>query len=155
MKRSQAALEFLTTYAWAFIVITIAVGALYYFGVFDFGKFMQQKCVFPLQFKCIDFSLGPSQVRIKLTNSLGEDIQVTSVQITNDGNPPISCSPSSPFFWPHSTEREITFSSCSGGGYLTNTRVELRVALSYYAVATPTHPTHTINGKINGKVLSS
>jgi hypothetical protein len=34
-KRAQAALEFLTTYGWAFLVILIMIGALSYFGVFS------------------------------------------------------------------------------------------------------------------------
>jgi hypothetical protein len=74
LKKSQSALEFLTTYAWAFIILSVALGALYYFGIFDFGKYLPQKCFFPSQFKCLDFGLDASQVRIKLVNNLGEDI---------------------------------------------------------------------------------
>ena len=155
-KKSQAALEFLTTYAWAFIVISITIGAVYYFGLLDFGKFLPQKCIFPSQFKCLDFALSPSQVKMKLVNNLGEDIQVTSLQITNDASPPISCTPPlTPFDWTHATEKEIVFASCGGGGYITDNRVELKVSMSYFAVNTPSKPVHTINGKVNGKVTSS
>ncbi len=156
MHKSQAALEFLTTYAWAFIVISITIGALYSFGIFDFGKFLPQKCVFSSQLKCLDFSLNPSQIKIKLSNNLGEDITVTSIQITNDANPPVSCtSPTTPINWIRATEKDLTFTSCSGGAYIADTRVELKVAISYYAVNTPSRPIHLINGKINGKVTSS
>lgn len=154
-KRSQAALEFLTTYAWAFIVIAITLSSLYYFGILDFRKFVPQKCIFPSQLKCLDFALAPDQVKIKLVNNLGEDIQVTSVKITNDASPSVSCtSPSTPFSWTHSTEYEVIFASCAGGGYISDNRVELKVSLSYFAVNTPSKPVHTINGKINGKVTS-
>lgn len=153
--KSQAALEFLTTYAWAFLAIAMVLGALYYFGIFDFGKYLPQKCVFPSQFKCLDFSLKPSEVRIKLVNNLGEDVRVTSLQITNDATPPISCAPQSAFDWAHASEKDITFTGCSGGGYLPEQRVELKISMSYYAVNTPSRPIHTINGKINGKVASS
>ena len=49
-KKSQAALEFLTTYAWAFLVIIIMIGALAYFGVwlnaiFNFSK---PSCALPM-----------------------------------------------------------------------------------------------------------
>jgi len=37
--KGQAALEFLTTYGWAFLVILVAIGGLSYFGVFDFSKY--------------------------------------------------------------------------------------------------------------------
>lgn len=35
MKKCQAAMEFLMTYGWAILVVLVAVGALFYFGVFD------------------------------------------------------------------------------------------------------------------------
>ena len=154
--KSQAALEFLTTYVWAFFVIGITIGALYYFGIFDFSKYLPQKCIFPSQFKCLDFSLKPGDVSVKLVNNLGEDIRVTALQITNDAIPSISCTPPSvPFDWAYSTEKDLTFASCSGGAYITGERVELKVSMSYYAINTPSQPVHLVNGKINGKVLSS
>ena len=152
-KNSQAALEFLTTYAWAFLVITITIGALYSFGVLDFAKYLPQKCIFPSQFKCLDFSLRPSEVRIKLTNDIGEDVSVTSVRITNDANPAISCTaPFVPIGWIHSADTEFVFSSCSGGAYIADSRVDLKITLQYYAVNTPSKPVHTIQGKVNGIV---
>ena len=152
--KSQAALEFLTTYVWAFLVIAVTLGALYYFGIFDFSKYLPQKCIFPSQFKCLDFSLKPTEVKIKLANNLGEDIKVTLLQITNDAAPPISCAPLSSFDWAHSTEKDLAFTSCTGGGYIAGERVELKVSISYYAVNTPSKPVHLINGKVNGKVIS-
>ena len=41
MRRGQAALEFLTTYGWAFLVILVMIGALAYFGVLDPERFVQ------------------------------------------------------------------------------------------------------------------
>ena len=153
--KSQAALEFLTTYAWAFVVIAITISALYYFGIFDFGKYLPQTCVFPSQFKCADFSLLPSEVRIKLVNNLGEDIQVQSISITNDAGNPIKCTPDVvPITWNHATEKNFIFNSCSGGGYVPNERVELKISMSYFAVNTPSHPIHLINGKANGRVTT-
>ncbi len=154
-RKSQSSLEFLTTYAWAFIIISISVGVLYYFGVFDFSKYLPQKCLFPLQFKCTDFSLSPSQVRIKLVNNLGENIKVTAIQITNNQNTPVCTPPSVPFDWTYSKDTNIIFTSCSGGGYIAGSRIELGVSFSYYAVNTPSRPIHTVSGKINGKILSS
>ena len=153
--KSQAALEFLATYAWAFVVIATTIGALYSLGIFDFSNYLPQKCLFPSQFKCLDFSLTPGQIRIKLTNNLGEDIQVTALQITNDANPPLTCTSPQAFDWTSSTDKDITFTSCTGGAYIQGERVDVKVAISYYAVNTPSHQTHLINGKINGRVTSS
>lgn len=154
MAKSQAALEFLATYVWAFFIIATTVGALYYFGIFDFGKYLPQKCIFPSQFKCLDFSLKPSEVKFKLVNNLGENIRVTSLQITNDASPPVSCTPPAGFDWAYATEKDLAFASSTGGAYIAGERVELKVSLSYYAVNTPSQPVHVINGKINGRVTS-
>ena len=153
--KSQAALEFLSTYAWAFIIIAVTMSSLYYFGIFDFGKYLPQTCTFPSQFKCLDFSLKPAEVKVKLVNNLDEDIRVTSLQITNDATPPVSCAAPAAFDWAHAAEQDIAFTSCTGGGYIPDVRVELRVSMSYYAVNTPSRPVHVITGKINGKVISS
>ena len=150
--RSQASLEFLTTYAWAFVIISVSIGALYYFGVLDFNKYLPQKCTFTSQFKCLDFSLKSPEVRVRLINNLGEDVQVTSVQITNDATTPISCIPPTPFTWASSAEQELLFTACSGGGFIAGARVELKISMDYYAINTPSHPIHLINGKVNGQV---
>ncbi len=166
MRKSQAALEFLTTYAWAFVVISISVGALYYFGVFDLGKYLPQKCVFPSQFKCLDFSLKPTEVKAKLINNIGEDICVRSFSITNDASSPVSCPvvtsslqlgacSASEFEWERSEEQDLSFSSCAGGAYISGERVELKVSFSYYSLNTPSRPIHMVNGKINGRVSTA
>lgn len=163
MRKSQAALEFLTTYAWAFVVIGVAISALYYFGALDFSKYLPQKCIFPSQFKCVDFGLVPASVKLRLTNNIGEDICIKSISITNDAQLPISCTLTplprincapGEFDWIHSTEKDFEFTSCSGGGYIPETRVELRINMIYYAINTPSKPLHAINGKINGRVTS-
>ena len=156
MHKSQVALEFLTTYAWAFIIIATTISALYYFGFFDFSKYLPQSCIFPSQFKCLDFSLRPNEVRIKLANKLGENIQLKSIKITNDATPPILCTaPATPFDWTHATDKDLVFTGCTGGAYIADERVELKVTMSYFAVNTPSKPIHIVNGKINGRVTSS
>ena len=161
LRKAQASMEYLTTYAWAFIIITITLGTLYSFGLLDFIKYTPQRCIFPFQLKCLDFALTPSGIKLQLTNNLGEDIEVTSFRITNDANPPISCTSTPaaslaiPFSWAQAKETVVTFSPCTGGGYIPNSRVELRVSVEYYSLNTPSRPLHTVNGKINGKVTSS
>jgi hypothetical protein len=153
-KKSQAALEFLTTYAWAFVAITITLGALYSFGVFDFGKYIPQKCIFPSQFKCADFSLGPADVRVKLVNNIGENVKVDVVEITNEAVPPVSCTimPVTPFDWGASSDYELLFSGCSGGNYLSGDRVQLKFRLRYYAIKSPSMTKHWMNGVVDGRV---
>jgi len=152
-KKSQAGLEFLTTYGWALFVVIATVTALYYFGIFDFGNYLPQKCTFPLQFKCVDFSLQPGQVNIKLANNIGEYIIVDSMQITSDAANPVTCTPPVSFGWDKGEEKDIAFTACSGEGYIRGERTELKVSFIYHSPNTPSQPLHTVRGKINGKVL--
>ncbi len=159
--RSQAALEFLTTYAWVLITVGVSLGTLYYIGFLDLSKYIPQECNFPSQFRCLDFSLNPTKIKVKLINNVGEDVNLTSITITNDATPPLSCIPnpepssSNPFQWNSSKEIDIEFDSCSGGDYISDERVQLKIVLSYYAVNTPSKPIHLINGKINGIITKS
>ncbi len=57
-KKSQAALEFLTTYGWAILIVTIMIGALAYFGVINPKSVVKEQCItsgYP--FECVDYSL--------------------------------------------------------------------------------------------------
>ena len=54
-KKSQAALEFLTIYAWAFLVILIMIGALTYFGIFRPPDLLPDRCNFGTEIGCIDY----------------------------------------------------------------------------------------------------
>ena len=154
-KRAQAALEFLTTYVWAFLVILITIGALYYFGIFEFSKFLPQSCSFPSQFQCIDFTFEGDNARFRLVNGINENIRVTSLDITNDASSPLSCtltSPPLPFDWTGGLESDFVFSTCINGAFITGERTEAKITINYFAVDTPSQPSHKINGKITAVV---
>lgn len=82
-KKGQAALEYLITYGWAFLVILAAVGVLGYFGLLNPGKYIPESCEFGEQLKCVDYSVktnGLDQtVEFRFRNNFGEDIQITAV----------------------------------------------------------------------------
>ena len=152
-RKSQVALEFLTKFAWAFLVILIALGALYYFGVFDFSKFLPQRCLFPSQFECIDYSFIGDEVRLRLVNSIGEDIIVDSFEITNDAVEPLTCNQPAPFgTWQNGAEVDIVFSGCQNGAFIVGERSEADITLTFYSPNTPSQPRHNLNGKITAIV---
>jgi len=106
MKKSQAALEFLTTYSWAFLVIIIMVGALAYFGVLSPSKLLPDRCNFGSEVTCNKDSMvvrnvatgvsaidddtseagnsGAYTVNMRLKNSVGVPIRVTDATATTD-----------------------------------------------------------------------
>lgn len=81
-KRGQAALEFLTTYGWAFLVILVMIGALAYFGVLDPTRFLPQRCQFGAELHCERFNLdGTTQnATFELTNALPKNIYIDGIQ---------------------------------------------------------------------------
>lgn len=161
MSKSQAALEFLTTYAWAFLAIMITLGALYYFGIFDFSKFLEQECIFPSQFECVAFSFvggATDQIRFRLVNNAGETINVKVYSISNDLPIPLSCTNPAAFNgWLAGEERDFIFTGCSGGGFIDNERAEAEISITYCAPATAgctagSAVYHTVTGKIKASV---
>src|SRR3989338_8466813 len=112
-RKSQVALEFLTTYAWAFLGIMVTLGALYYFGIFDFSKYLPQECIFPSQFECVAFSFvggATDQIRFRIVNNAGETVNVKGYSIGNNMPTPLSCSNPSTFSgWLSGEERDFVF----------------------------------------------
>jgi len=82
-KKGQAALEFLTTYGWAFIVILVMIGALSYFGVLNPKGLLPEKCLFEQPFNCVDYtadltagSPGSLSLSFYLRNNLGTSLKM-------------------------------------------------------------------------------
>lgn len=151
--KAQAALEFLTTYAWAFLVILITIGALYYFGIFDFSKFLPQRCIFSSQFECADFAFIGDEVRLRMINNVGEEIDITGFAISNDASNPLACTIPSPIEgWQPGNAIDIVFGDCTGGAFIAGERTEAKIVMTYCAPATSGCPEHAISGKITATV---
>jgi len=81
VRKGQAALEFLTTYGWAFLVILAMIGALAYFGVLNPSRFLPEKCLFPTGLECTEHfltyneSTARGHARVYLNNNLGRPLQ--------------------------------------------------------------------------------
>lgn len=88
-KRGQAALEFLMTYGWAFLVIMIMIGALAYFGVLNVSTILPDRVSFqiPFQYKQgehIINSADTNTIVVSLTNSQGVGIKVSNISVSTD-----------------------------------------------------------------------
>lgn len=96
MRRGQAALEFLTTYGWAFLVILVMIGALAYFGVINPNKFLPERCTFQQELTCKDYQvLDTGSVKFYVTNNLGTGIAEMTLQAKQvDGTTFKDCTPS-------------------------------------------------------------
>ncbi|MFW5872278.1 MAG: hypothetical protein ACOCUT_04150 [bacterium] len=81
-KKAQSALEFLTTYGWAFLVILIMIGALGYFGILNPTRYLPERCNVNSEFACDEFSVvdqsDDMNISVVLRNSLGQAINVST-----------------------------------------------------------------------------
>lgn len=76
MGKGQAALEFLTTYGWAFLVILVMIGALAYFGVLNPSKMLPDRCMFSTEIQCVESKVvgdqgGNGVLMFRVRNNLG------------------------------------------------------------------------------------
>ena len=85
----QSALEYLTTYGWAILIISIVIVAL--FTIINLTAQPQQICVLPAGFSCSGFYMqsftpGTENVVINLQQATQYPIQVTAVGCSNPVN---------------------------------------------------------------------
>ncbi len=78
-KSAQAALEFLTTYSWAILIILVMIGALAYFGVLNPSKLLPDTCNFGSEISCSQYVIKDNGFRLKLKNNVGSVITVDSL----------------------------------------------------------------------------
>ncbi|MFA6073789.1 MAG: hypothetical protein WC758_06750 [Candidatus Woesearchaeota archaeon] len=84
-KKGQAALEFLTTYGWAFMVILVMIGALAYFGVLNPQNMVPDSCSITAGLTCVDAQVNTSDASFSFINNMGEAITVTNLVINRGG----------------------------------------------------------------------
>lgn len=91
MRKAQAALEFLTTYGWAFIVILVMIGALAYFGVLNPSKVTPNRCIVEAGIECKEYRMTDDTVSIILNNRKGSGMIISAVTATSDVGTPGAC----------------------------------------------------------------
>jgi hypothetical protein len=154
-KKSQAALEFLTTYGWAFLVILIMIGALAYFGILKPSKLLPERCNFGSEIGCEDYLLEtPDTLKLRLKNNVGETINVSGINVTSETATLVKCAkPASEFFpgdWKSGEVVDINFSSCgySGAGFVKGDKGKLLVTLTYFTIKAGSDYQHDVQGEV-------
>ncbi len=83
--RGQAALEFLTTYGWAILVVLLAIGALGYYGIYNPGDSQPESCMMSPGLACGGYQLtttgSDAELTLYLKNSFGKQINLQKVTI--------------------------------------------------------------------------
>lgn len=138
-KKSQAALEFLTTYAWAFIVIAIVIAAIAYFGVLKPQKILPDRCNFNVGFGCEAYKIGSDGTfNLRLKNGLGQLITVTSMSLSTETATAFSCTtaPANPSNWNTGDIIGLSWSGCNAAavGFVSGDKGKVLVKITYYDV---------------------
>ena len=137
MKKSQSALEYLTTYGWALIAIAVAIAALTYFGVFNPKKLLPDRCIFKAGFVCEAYKIGSDGTfNLRLKNNLGEIINVTNITIESETVNIFSCTtpPSYPSEWAPDLSVNLAWGNCNAAqvGFTSGNKGKVLVKIAYY-----------------------
>lgn len=84
-KKAQAAMEFLTTYAWAIMIILLTFGALVYFGLADPKGLHYNECTLWPEFTCEQYKVSTDgTIYLQIRNNLDDLSNITLEITTND-----------------------------------------------------------------------
>ena len=157
--KAQAALEFLTTYAWAFLVIIIMVGSLAYFGVLSPSKLLPDRCNFGPEVGCNKNTMVVDNVldntlNMRLGNNAGTPVTVTSATVTTDVTTAGTCAAQinnaaiSAFSW--ASDAAITFNAdCTTGTSLVpKEKIKFNIEINYYPTAAGSTYAKTLFGEV-------
>lgn len=139
--KAQAALEFLTTYGWAFLVILVMIGTLAYFGILSPSKLLPNRCNFATEFQCLDYQISAAgnTFKIRLKNGIGEPIDVSSVTLGSEGTTQYSCStpPANPAGWKSGEIKELSWSGCNSAaaGMIAGEKGKILITMRYNSVS--------------------
>lgn len=130
MKKAQAALEFLTTYGWAFIVILVLISAMSVFGVFD--NVGVDKCVAGQGFTCESTMITDTTQKFKFKNTLGTEISISnaSAKIKSTDTSVNCTSPSNQI-----QDGETFEITCSAQGLKSGKKENLDIQFNYYSAS--------------------
>ena len=153
--KSQAALEFLTTYGWAFLIILIMIGTLAYFGILNPGNILPNRCTFGSEFQCLDYQLQTAQLKLRLKSSVGEPIDVSSITFTSDSTTVFSCTvpPAMPTSWKSGDVKELTWTGCTDGGLVQGEKGKVGITLRYNSVTSGSGYAKEIKGEVLSRVI--
>ncbi|MEK6983461.1 MAG: hypothetical protein AABX33_02725 [Nanoarchaeota archaeon] len=151
--KAQAALEFLTTYGWAFLVILIMIGALAYFGILNPSKVLPNTCFFGSEFTCVDSIISASggTWKVRLKNNVGAVIDVSQITYSVESPTAYTCtSPQSVPIntWKSGEIRDLSWGGCSGGGVTAGERAKLKVKITYNLITSGAPYARVIDGEI-------
>ncbi len=153
--KSQAALEFLTTYGWAFLVILIMISTLAYFGILNPGKILPNRCNFGAEFQCIDYQISSTGFKMRLKNNVGEAMDISSISLSTESTVSYTCTtpPTNPTGWKSGEVKDLAWTGCSGGAIIAGEKGKVLITIRYYSIASGSGYTKEVKGEVLSTVI--
>lgn len=158
-KKSQAALEFLTTYGWAFLVILIMIGTLAYFGILKPSRILPNRCTVSPEFQCIDHQISATAntFKMRLKNNVGEPITIQSISLDSETATKFACTtaPANPTAWKSGEIIDFTWSGCNSAasGFIGGEKGKVLFKITYYSVTSGSAYAKEVNGEVFSTVI--
>ena len=161
---AQAALEFLTTYGWAFLIILIMIGTLAYFGILSPSKILPNRCNFGAELQCLDFQLQEATtntISVRLKNGIGQAIDVSSIGLSTESTTALSCTPTAPVAsypfsgWKGGNITDFTW-DCTNptqAGLQKGEKAKVLITVRYNSVVSGSAYTREVKGEIFSAVI--
>ena len=159
IKKGQAALEFLTTYGWAFLVILIMIGTLAYFGILSPSKVLPSRCNFGTEFQCIDYQVSATnnQFLVKLKSNLGEPIAISAFTMTKEDGTAYSCTINAQnttiTTWPTSALKDLGATGCASTGWVSGEKAKVLITLTYNTLSSGSTYSKQVKGEVYATVV--
>ncbi len=150
-RKSQAALEFLTTYGWAFLIILIMIGTLAYFGILSPSRLLPDRCNFVSEITCdtgrlVVNNVAANTLTMVLKNNFGTAVTVTAGRVTTDNAAAGACTADindaaiNNVAWKSGDPITFHGDCASGTALVENEKIKFAIELDYYATtAGPTY----------------
>lgn len=152
--RAQSAMEYLTTYGWAILIIAALMAVLYSLNLFNPSSFAPSVCLFPADFSCISTTLSTSgTLSINIQQATSTSINVTAIGCNAGGTYTNMTALSPADFIDIGGNMTFTLSCYSGGAVVSGragTLYEGYVVLNYTNLQTGFQ--HSEMGKITQKI---
>ena len=159
--KGQAALEFLTTYGWAFLVILIMIGTLAYFGILSPGKALPNRCNIGSEFQCQDYQISATAntFRLRLKNSVGEPISVSAISLGSEGSTQYSCTLTSPASLPVTMNggniTDFSWGTCNSAnaGFIAGEKGKVLITITYNSLSSGSTYSQQAKGEVFAGII--
>lgn len=86
-RRLQSAIEYITIYGWAILILAIALAVIFYLNLFNSNSYVSTQCVLSQGFACQNVYLaGNGLLTLQLLQSTSDPVNITGIGCNQNGS---------------------------------------------------------------------